>query len=136
MEEKKIVLIVLIVDDEKEVRKLIMDYLNKQGFLALQAENGRLALNIVTNDIIPDLVITDLMMSVMGGLELCRSIRCHQDHRIRSLPVIILSGEEPEIHRPLVEKAGANLFLKKPVNLKELRAEIKKLLGKKETRGV
>ena len=136
MEEKKIVLIVLIVDDEKEVRKLIMDYLNKQGFLALQAENGRLALNIVTNDIIPDLVITDLMMSVMGGLELCRSIRCHQDPRIRSLPVIILSGEEPEIHRPLVEKAGANLFLKKPVNLKELRAEIKKLLGKKETSGV
>lgn len=128
--EKEVPLkVLLIVDDEEEVRKLLMEYFQRQGFLVLEAENGELALKVITDNIIPDAVITDLMMPKMNGLELCHSIRNHPDERIRSLPVIILSGEDPEIHRPVAESAGANLFLEKPVNPKKLRDEIKKILG-------
>lgn len=120
--------VLLIVDDEEEVRRLLMEYFQKQGFLVLQAENGELALKVITDNIIPDAVITDLMMPRKNGLELCRSIRCHPNSRINGLPIIILSGENPETHHHLVEEAGA-IFLEKPPQLKEIRRKIKELLG-------
>ena len=82
---------ILIVDDEKDIRKLVGIYLKKQGYKTLEAENGQMAINVMKEHSDIDLVIMDIMMPGMSGTESCAAIR-----EFSSVPVLFLTAKTQE----------------------------------------
>nr|WP_279289598.1 response regulator transcription factor [Clostridium gallinarum] len=113
---------ILIVDDEKEIRDLIDIYLKGEGYETLKVENGEEALNILEeNDI--DLIILDIMMPKVNGIEACLKIR-----EQREMPIIMLSAKSEDIDKILGLNTGADDYLTKPFNPLELVARVKSQL--------
>lgn len=113
---------ILIVDDEKEIRDLIDIYLKGEGYETLKAENGEEALNILgTNDV--DLIILDIMMPKVNGIEVCLKIR-----EEREMPIIMLSAKSEDMDKILGLNTGADDYLTKPFNPLELVARVKSQL--------
>ncbi|MBE9536485.1 MAG: response regulator [Proteobacteria bacterium] len=117
---------VLIVDDCRTTRKLV-SYLLKEGkFNILQAENGFDALEkLARNDI--DIVLTDLNMPQMDGIELIRSMK--EDDSYKDIPIVMLTTEADEAERSRGLKVGASCYLTKPVGKDLLLTEIKKYIN-------
>lgn len=101
---------ILVVDDEQPVVDLLTDLLEDDGHTVIPAYNGRTALEIVAHQP-PDLVISDVMMPFVDGIQLCRRLR--EAHDPRSLPVILMSAALP----PDLTSCGANAFLGKPFDI-------------------
>ncbi|MHB8646258.1 MAG: response regulator [Thermomicrobiales bacterium] len=101
---------ILVVDDEAPVVDLLTDMLEDDGHTVIAAYNGRVALEIVERDA-PDLVISDVMMPFVDGIQLCKRLR--EEHDPRSLPVILMSAALP----PDLSTCGANAFLGKPFDI-------------------
>src|SRR6185369_9383952 len=119
----------LVVDDDEDARRLIAAFLSDEGYEIRTAGNGREALDILT-PFSPDLVILDLMMPVMDGMEFLDTIRA--DSRYRHLPVIIVTDKvlSPEEVRHL--SADAQSILKKAELLEEdLKSVLQELLQKR-----
>jgi CheY-like chemotaxis protein len=117
---------IMIVDDNPETLSLYGMMLKRQGFRVFEVDDGASALEIL-EDSIPDLFILDIMMPEINGIELCQQIRALPQHE--RTPVIFLSAYSGT---EIVEKtfaAGANDFVRKPINVEELEAKIQKLLG-------
>lgn len=113
---------ILIVDDEKEIRKLIQIYLKNEGYNTILAENGEEALKILeSNDI--HLIVLDIMMPKMDGIEACLKIR--ED---RNMPIIMLSAKSEDMDKILGLTTGADDYVTKPFNPLELVARIKSQL--------
>lgn len=113
---------ILIVDDEKEIRDLIDIYLKGEGYETLKAENGEEALDILgTNDV--DLIILDIMMPKVNGIEACLKIR-----EEREMPIIMLSAKSEDMDKILGLNTGADDYLTKPFNPLELVARVKSQL--------
>ncbi|WP_066891110.1 response regulator transcription factor [Clostridium nigeriense] len=113
---------ILIVDDEKEIRDLIDIYLKGEGYETLKAENGEEALSILgENDV--DLIILDIMMPKVNGIEACLKIR-----EEREMPIIMLSAKSEDIDKILGLNTGADDYLTKPFNPLELVARVKSQL--------
>ncbi|MBE6053075.1 MAG: response regulator transcription factor [Clostridium sartagoforme] len=113
---------ILIVDDEKEIRDLIDIYLKGEGFETIKAENGEEALNILgKNDV--DLIILDIMMPKVNGIEACLKIR-----EEREMPIIMLSAKSEDMDKILGLNTGADDYLTKPFNPLELVARVKSQL--------
>lgn len=113
---------ILIVDDEKEIRDLIDIYLKGEGYETLKAENGEEALNILGgNDV--DLIILDIMMPKVNGIEACLKIR-----EEREMPIIMLSAKSEDMDKILGLNTGADDYLTKPFNPLELVARVKSQL--------
>ena len=87
MEDLKI----LVVDDESRMRKLVKDFLNKDGYIVVEAENGQQALDIFYQDKDIVLIILDVMMPIRDGWEVCREIREHS-----KVPIIMLTAKAEE----------------------------------------
>ncbi len=108
-----------MVDDESQITRVLRTTLSGHGYLVRTAADGDEALEVM-REWTPDLVITDLSMPNMGGLELCRRIRSKS-----SVPIIVLSvrGEE----KPKVEAldSGADDYVTKPFNINELVARVR-----------
>ena len=110
---------ILIVDDEKEIRDLIDIYLKGEGYETIKAENGEEALNILkANDI--DLIILDIMMPKVNGIEACLKIREEKE-----MPIIMLSAKSEDMDKILGLNTGADDYLTKPFNPLELVARVK-----------
>jgi two-component system OmpR family response regulator len=113
---------ILIVDDDAETRRLLQAYLEKQGYRVTTAADGR-ALRKALDTARPDLIVLDLMLPGEDGLEICR------DLRIRSnVPVIMLTARGEETDRIVGLEMGADDYLAKPANPRELLARIKSVL--------
>ncbi len=115
---------VLIVDDSKFNRGRVHAMLQVDGHRFTEAENGREALERLLADP-PDLVVTDLLMPVLGGLELLKELRGRGDQT----PVVVLSADIQASSRELCLQFGAAAFLNKPCNSEELRDAVRKALS-------
>jgi two-component system OmpR family response regulator len=113
---------VLIVDDDAETRSLLQAYLQKQGYRVTTAADGR-ALRKTLETARPDLIVLDLMLPGEDGLEICRSLRTRSN-----LPVIMLTARGEETDRIVGLEMGADDYLAKPANPRELLARIKSVL--------
>ncbi|MGL5379462.1 response regulator transcription factor [Clostridium sp.] len=113
---------ILVVDDEKEIRDLVEIYLKSEGFETLKAENGEEALLLLkTNEV--DLIVLDIMMPKMNGIEACLKIR-----EEREMPIIMLSAKSEDMDKILGLNTGADDYLTKPFNPLELVARVKSQL--------
>lgn len=110
---------ILVVDDEKEIRNLIGIYLENEGFEVLKASNGAEALNILKNKEI-HLIILDIMMPKMDGMETCMKIR-----EKKNMPIIMLSAKTEDMDKILGLTTGADDYMTKPFNPLELIARVK-----------
>jgi two-component system cell cycle response regulator DivK len=115
---------VLLVDDEVDVRELCTEYLTTAGYEVLQAENGAEAIDIAVGRQ-PDLIVMDVEMPVMDGLEATR--RLGADARTRDIPVIVLSANGIVEHAR-AERLGCNVCLVKPCDPYDLEGIIRTLV--------
>ena len=116
---------ILVVDDEKDINELIQYNLEKEGYKTLQAFDGRLALKKAEQEL-PDLIVLDLMLPEMDGLEVCRFLK--QAERTKDIPIVMLTakGEESDVIVGL--KLGADDYITKPFSPKILIERIKTVL--------
>jgi phosphate regulon transcriptional regulator PhoB len=116
---------VLIVEDEPDIRELVVHHLKREGYLVSAASSGEEALRQV-QAAPPDLVLLDLMMPAMDGLEVCRRLR--QDPATVSLPIVMLTAKGDEVDRVLGLEIGADDYIVKPFSPKELLARVRAVL--------
>jgi DNA-binding response OmpR family regulator len=117
---------ILIVEDERNLCHLIRDNLQEQGYQVQLAFDGLSAL-MIAKDSVPDLVILDLMLPGIDGLEVCRRLR--QDSIV---PILMLTARAEEIDRVLGLELGADDYLTKPFSMRELKARVHALLRRVE----
>lgn len=115
---------ILIVDDEKEIRDLIEIYLKSEGYEIFKSENGLEALEVLGKEEI-DLVILDVMMPKLDGIQTCIKIREKNE-----LPIIMLSAKSEDIDKIFGLNMGADDYISKPFNALELIARVKSHLRK------
>lgn len=115
---------ILIVDDEKNIRDLLKFNLESEGYEIIEAKDGKEALSKVKENI--DLVVLDLMLPEVDGLNVCKKIR--NDEEIGDLPIIMLTAKSEDIDRIIGLELGADDYVTKPFNTRELIARIKALL--------
>jgi two-component system response regulator VicR len=121
---------ILIVDDEKGIRKSLGDYLERQGFVTLLAEDGEIALKMARDEK-PDIVVLDFQIPLLDGLEVCRKIRQETD---RSTGIIMISGVRKESVDKIVGlELGADVYMTKPFEASELVAQIRALLRRMQS---
>ncbi len=113
---------ILVVDDDAEIRGLLREYLEKQGYRVTAVADGK-GLWTATDAARPDLVILDLMLPGEDGLALCRDLRARSN-----LPVIMLTARGEETDRIVGLELGADDYVSKPFNPRELLARIKSVL--------
>ena len=116
----------LVIDDDVLVQQAMKMVLESEGYVIHIADNGRQALQEIS-DFEPDIVITDIVMPDMEGLELIRSIRKMN----LSLPILAISGMGPQqggVYLQQAEKLGANMVLAKPFKRDQLLGSIRQLL--------
>ncbi len=113
---------ILVVDDEPPIRKLLRMGLTAHGYEVLDAPNGKLALELLAEK--PALVILDLGLPDVDGLELLRSIR----QREESLPIVVLSSRGDEVGKVAALDLGADDYVTKPFGMEELLARIRAAL--------
>lgn len=118
---------VLIIEDETELADIIRDYLKKDNFEVIICNSGNEALTIF-NKVQPDIILLDLMLPGIDGLEILRNIRLQS-----TLPVIIISAKETELDRILGLGLGADDYVVKPFSIKELVARVKAQLRRATT---
>ena len=116
---------VLIVEDEPDIRELVVHHLKREGYQVSAAASGEEALRQV-QAAPPDLVLLDLMMPAMDGLEVCRRLR--QDPATASLPIVMLTAKGDEVDRVLGLELGADDYVAKPFSPKELLARVRAVL--------
>ncbi|MBE6082506.1 MULTISPECIES: response regulator transcription factor [Tissierellales] len=113
---------ILVVEDEKEISDLIEIYLVNDGYEVLKAYNGEEALNILKNERV-HLIVLDIMMPGMDGLEVCRRVRENNN-----IPILMLSAKSEDMDKILGLTTGADDYLTKPFNPLELLARVKSQL--------
>jgi DNA-binding response OmpR family regulator len=117
---------ILVVDDKKELRALLKQYLSQEGFDIVQAEDGQQALYVLRQEK-PDLIILDLMMPEMGGYEFMRAYSREGD-----APIIILTAKLDENDKVLGLELGADDYITKPFSMRELTARVRAVLRRAE----
>jgi DNA-binding response OmpR family regulator len=116
---------ILIVDDNKLERTVLTQYLKNLGYQVESVSSGAEALTACSQNP-PDLVVSDMMMPQMDGLEFCRRLRATSSGKL--IPFIFLSGKNAQQDRMNGLKIGADDYLIKPINPRELIAKIEALL--------
>lgn len=119
---------ILVVDDENYIAELIRFNLAKEGWDVETSFDGRNALERVI-EIKPDLVVLDIMLPELDGLEVCRYLKAHQE--TAGIPIIMLSAKSEELDRILGLEIGADDYMIKPFSPRELIARIKARLRRK-----
>jgi two-component system KDP operon response regulator KdpE len=115
---------ILVVDDERQITRVLRTSLQSSGYEVSVANNGMEAFELFKSGS-PDLVITDLVMPEMGGLELTRAIR-----RVSDVPIIVLSVREQETMKVAALDEGADDYVTKPFSMQELLARVRANLRK------
>lgn len=115
---------VLIVDDDPDIQRLVSYNLSQAGFQVTTASSGRLALETVQKHP-PDLIILDIMMPDIDGMEVCRTLR--QREGSRRIPIIMLTARGDEIDRVVGFELGADDYVMKPFSPRELVLRVKSI---------
>lgn len=121
----------LVVDDERDIAELVAYNLEKEGHEVLKAYDGEKAMQIVRAKM-PDLIILDLMLPGIQGLDVCKRLR--QDPSTAIIPIIMLTAKGEEIDKILGLEIGADDYVTKPFSVKELMARVKAVLRRVEAR--
>ena len=116
---------VLVIDDEASVLDVARAYLEREGFVVETASSGRRGLELAERRP-PDLIVLDLMLPGMDGLEVCRRLR--GDAATAGLPIIMLTAKADEVDRIVGLELGADDYLAKPFSPKELVARVRAVL--------
>jgi two-component system KDP operon response regulator KdpE len=119
---------VLVVDDEDQIRRALQRALGARGYTVATASDGEQAL-AEAESFMPNLIVLDLNMPVMGGLEVCRRVRSWSD-----VPILVLSVREEEHDKVTALDLGADDYLTKPFGIDEFLARIRALLRRAEPR--
>jgi DNA-binding response OmpR family regulator len=114
---------ILVVDDESRMRKLVKDFLAKDGYIVLEAEDGQQALDIFYSDKDIALIILDVMMPKRDGWEVCREIRTNS-----KTPIIMLTAKAEERDELLGFELGVDEYISKPFSPKILAARVSAIL--------
>jgi phosphate regulon transcriptional regulator PhoB len=122
---------ILVVDDEKDIVDLITYNLEKEGFTTMGAYDGEVAIEMVKSQR-PDLIVLDLMLPGMRGLEVCKFIR--RNRETETLPVIMLTAKGDHVDRIIGFEVGADDYITKPFNVRELIARVRAVLRRAEGR--
>ena len=125
--EKPLPARILVVDDEDDIIELISSHLKKEGFAVTTVSTGEDALEVVRTKT-PDLIVLDLMLPGIQGLEVCRHIRSNPDYT--DMPILILSAKGGEVDRILGLEMGADDYMTKPFSVRELVSRIRVALRK------
>jgi phosphate regulon transcriptional regulator PhoB len=116
---------VLVVDDEKDLVDLVKYHLEKDGLKCIEARDGETALQLA-KERNPDLVVLDLMLPGMDGLEICRKLR--KDQKTSAMAIIMLTAKAEEVDRIVGLEMGADDYMVKPFSPRELVARVKAVL--------
>jgi DNA-binding response OmpR family regulator len=116
---------ILIVEDDRDIAELVERYLQKAGFATEVLSSGRDALKAIAHRP-PDLLVLDLMLPHVDGLEICRSVR--HDGRTAAIPIIMLTARADESERIVGLEIGADDYIAKPFSPNELVARVRALL--------
>ncbi len=117
---------ILVVEDDRTLRDLLQYNLQKEGYRVWTAVDGEKALEIFHNKNI-DLILLDIMLPVISGLEVCRIIR-----RERQVPIIMLTAKTEEVDKVVGLEMGADDYVTKPFSMRELQARIKAQLRRSQ----
>jgi two-component system alkaline phosphatase synthesis response regulator PhoP len=120
---------ILIVEDEKDIIEVLRYYLEKENYRIHVAQDGFQALELASK-IIPNLILLDLMLPRMDGIETCRRLKA--DERLREIPVIMVTAKAEEADKIKGLEIGADDYVTKPFSAKELVARVKALLRRRE----
>jgi two-component system phosphate regulon response regulator PhoB len=120
---------ILIVEDERDVVKLLRYNLEKEGFRVSSVTDGSLALSEMRREP-ADLVMLDLMLPGMDGLEICRQLRRHE--RYAATPILMLTARSEEADRVVGLELGADDYVTKPFSMRELIARVRALLRRQD----
>ena len=120
---------ILIVEDEKDIRDLIIYALEAKGYETISTDDGEKALKMLKENK-PDLVILDWMLPSVSGLEICRNIR--RDKNIKNIPIIMLTAKITEDDKILGLDSGADDYITKPFSTAELSSRVKAILRRIE----
>src|SRR4051794_12188264 len=113
---------ILLVDDEDSVQKLLTYPLERDGFRVVQARDGEEALRKFGDEPV-DLVVLDLMLPKLDGLEVCKRLRAQS-----SVPIIMLTARDDELDKVLGLELGADDYITKPFSIREFRSRVRALL--------
>lgn len=116
----------LLVDDDQALNQLLAEYLSKEGFDVLSAFNGQQALDMLDRQ--PDLMVLDIMMPELNGIDLLKNMR----QRSIQLPILMLTAKGDDLDRILGLELGADDYLAKPCNPRELLARINAILRRSQ----
>ena len=116
---------ILIVDDEQDIVELISYNLGKEGFSTIKAYDGEAAIGLVRSGK-PDLMILDLMLPKMNGLDVCKAIR--RNPETANLPIIMLTAKANEVDKIIGLEIGADDYVTKPFSIQELIARVRTIL--------
>ncbi|TMJ95446.1 MAG: response regulator transcription factor [Actinobacteria bacterium] len=113
---------ILVVDDEESVQKLLAFPLEREGFRVVQARDGEEALDRFGAGTV-DLVVLDLALPKLDGIEVCRRLRAQSD-----VPIIMLTARDDEVDKVLGLELGADDYITKPFSIREFRSRVRALL--------
>jgi DNA-binding response OmpR family regulator len=116
---------ILVIEDDQDILDLLVYNLENTGYRVVSATDGLSALNIA-RDQLPDLIILDLMLPVLDGLEVCRSLK--RGEATKAIPVLMLTAKGEEIDRVVGFEIGAEDYVIKPFSVRELLLRIKAIL--------
>ena len=117
---------ILVVDDERTLRETLAESLEVEGFVVVQAADGREAVNAFRRSH-PDLILLDLMLPELSGTEVCRIIRSES-----GVPILMLTAKSAELDKVVGLELGADDYVTKPFSFRELLARIRALLRRSE----
>lgn len=120
---------ILVIEDDADIQELLKFNLAKEGYSVLTASTGEDGLRLATHNL-PDLVLLDLMLPKIDGLEICKRIRAHQ--RASAIPIIMLTAKSEESDVVTGLEVGADDYLAKPFSPKVLIARIRNILRRHE----
>ena len=123
---------VLVIEDHSAIRKLLKKNLTKKFHCTvIEAENGEEGISKIKKEIKPDLIITDIMMPKMDGFNFIREFRIDFEE-YKNVPILVLSAKKDKSDVIKAIEAGANDYIIKPFNVKDLLKKIEKLLEEKK----
>ena len=120
---------ILIVDDEKSIRELLAFNLEKEGYKVIEADNGIDAVDRALNQK-PDLILLDVMLPRMDGISVCKKLRYALN--INTVPILMISAKDTESDKIVGLEMGADDYITKPFQIREVMARIKANLRKAE----
>ncbi len=118
---------ILVVDDNQDIRDLISHFLSADGFHLFTATDGESALNILKCNQI-DLVLLDVMMPGISGLDLLREIRANSDKKLRDIPVMMITAKTGTDDIDKALSLGANSYIVKPFRGNSIREKVRAIL--------